>query len=40
VVEFLRYVLSPQGQQAVAEDGGYTPLTPTLSAKGLRQLGR
>jgi len=40
VVEFLRYVLSRTGQQAVAEDGGYTPLTPPLSEAGLKQLAR
>jgi len=28
---FLRYVLSPEGQQAVVEDGGYTALTPALA---------
>jgi phosphate transport system substrate-binding protein len=28
---FLRYVLSPEGQQAVIEDGGYTPLPPTVA---------
>jgi phosphate transport system substrate-binding protein len=28
---FLRYVLSPEGQQAVVEDGGYTPLPPSVA---------
>ena len=28
---FLRYVLSPEGQQAVVEDGGYTALPPGLA---------
>jgi phosphate transport system substrate-binding protein len=28
---FLRYVLSPQGQQAVIEDGGYTALPPAVA---------
>ncbi len=28
---FLRYVLSPEGQQAVVEDGGYTALPPALA---------
>jgi phosphate transport system substrate-binding protein len=31
VEAFLRYVLSPEGQQAVIEDGGYTPLPPTVA---------
>ncbi len=31
VEAFLRYVLSPQGQQAVSEDGGYTALPPSLA---------
>jgi phosphate transport system substrate-binding protein len=31
VEAFLRYVLSPEGQQAVQEDGGYTPLPPGLA---------
>jgi phosphate transport system substrate-binding protein len=38
VREFLRYVLSEQGQQAVREDGGYTALTPAIAATGRRQL--
>ena len=33
VEAFLRYVLSPEGQQAVIEDGGYTALPPSV-AKG------
>ena len=28
---FLRYVLSPEGQQAVIEDGGYTALPPAVA---------
>ena len=28
VKEFLRYILSRQGQQDVAQEGGYLPLTP------------
>jgi phosphate transport system substrate-binding protein len=28
---FLRYVLSPEGQQAVIEDGGYTALPPSVA---------
>jgi phosphate transport system substrate-binding protein len=31
VEAFLRYILSPEGQQAVIEDGGYTPLPPALA---------
>jgi phosphate transport system substrate-binding protein len=31
VEAFLRYVLSPAGQQAVSEDGGYTALPPSLA---------
>ena len=38
VEEFLRYVLSQEGQQAVTEDGGYTALTAPLAQAGLRQL--
>ena len=32
VREFLRYVLSKQGQEAVREDGGYTVLAPAIAA--------
>jgi phosphate transport system substrate-binding protein len=38
VEQFLRYVLSQEGQQAVTEDGGYTALTAPLAQAGLRQL--
>lgn len=31
IAAFLRYVLSPEGQQAVIEDGGYTPLPPAVA---------
>jgi phosphate transport system substrate-binding protein len=31
VEAFLRYILSAEGQQAVIEDGGYTPLPPALA---------
>ncbi|MDP9051635.1 MAG: hypothetical protein M3O31_13095 [Acidobacteriota bacterium] len=31
VEAFLRYVLSPEGQQAVIDDGGYTPIPPALA---------
>ncbi len=36
--EFLRYVLSRQGQQEVARDGGYLPLTPELVRAQLDKL--
>ncbi len=36
--EFLRYVLSRQGQQDVARDGGYRPLTPELVRAQLEKL--
>jgi len=38
VREFLRYLLSRDGQQAVNEDGRYLPLDPRLIATELRQL--
>lgn len=38
VREFLRYVVSEQGQEAVQEDGDFTPLTPALSNEALRKL--
>lgn len=38
VREFLRYLLSRDGQQAVNEDGRYLPLSPTLIAAQLRKL--
>ncbi len=38
VKEFLRYVLSRQGQQDVARDGGYLPLTPGLARAQLDKL--
>ncbi len=36
--EFLRYLLSREGQQAVAEDGRYLPLSASLLAEQLRRL--
>jgi phosphate transport system substrate-binding protein len=36
--EFLRYLLSRDGQQAVNEDGRYLPLSPALIAAQLRKL--
>ena len=36
--EFLRYVLSKQGQEDVVKDG-YYPLTPRLVAQGLKAIG-
>ncbi len=38
VKEFLRYVLSREGQQAVAKDGGYLPLTTEEVRKQLKKL--
>ncbi|MBL8266350.1 PstS family phosphate ABC transporter substrate-binding protein, partial [Steroidobacter sp.] len=38
VEEFVRYVLSAQGQQAVANEGSYLPLTPALAEKQLNKL--
>ncbi len=38
VVEFLRYVLSGQGQQAVIQEGNYLPLTPGVALRQLQQL--
>jgi phosphate transport system substrate-binding protein len=36
--EFLRYILSREGQAAVAEDGGYLPLTAALAEAQLRLI--
>lgn len=36
--EFMRYVMSRQGQAMVMKDGKYLPLTAELSAEGRRQL--
>jgi phosphate transport system substrate-binding protein len=36
--QFLRYILSAAGQQDVAHDGTYLPLTPEMVASGLRPL--
>jgi phosphate transport system substrate-binding protein len=38
VQEFLRYILSAEGQQAVTDDQGYLPLSPRLAAEQLHQL--
>ncbi len=38
VHEFLRYILSKQGQQDVAADGGYLPLTPAVAQAQLAKL--
>jgi phosphate transport system substrate-binding protein len=38
VAEFLLYILSMEGQRAVQEDGGYTPLTPTLAKQQAAKL--
>jgi phosphate transport system substrate-binding protein len=36
--EFLRYVLSRQGQEDVLKEGDFLPLTPTLLQEQLRKL--
>ena len=38
VKEFLRYILSQQGQDAVAQDRGYLPLTPEVVRTQLQKL--
>jgi phosphate transport system substrate-binding protein len=38
VIEFLRYVLSRQGQQAVMQEGNYLPLPGEIALRQLRQL--
>jgi phosphate transport system substrate-binding protein len=38
VIEFLRYVLSRQGQLAVVQEGSYLPLTSDVAQRQLRQL--
>lgn len=38
VVEFLRYVLSRQGQLAVMDEGNYLPLPPEIALQELRKL--
>jgi phosphate transport system substrate-binding protein len=38
VREFLRYVLSREGQRDVAREGGYLPLTPALAREQLDKL--
>jgi phosphate transport system substrate-binding protein len=38
VREFLRYVLSPQGQRAVAAEGAYLPLTRPVADEQLKKL--
>lgn len=36
--EFLRFILSREGQQAVAEDEGFLPLTPQAASEQMRKL--
>jgi phosphate transport system substrate-binding protein len=36
--EFLRYILSRQGQADVAREGDYLPLTPAVASEQLRQI--
>jgi phosphate transport system substrate-binding protein len=38
VKEFLRYILSREGQQAVVKDGSYLPLTAELIREQLKKL--
>jgi phosphate transport system substrate-binding protein len=38
VIEFLRYALSRQGQQAVMQEGNYLPLPAEIALRQLRQL--
>lgn len=38
VIEFLRFVLSRGGYEAVIEEGNYLPLTPEIAASQLRRL--
>ncbi len=38
LAEFLRYILSQEGQQAVAREGGYLPLTGEAVREQLRRL--
>jgi len=38
VEEFLRYILSRQGQQDVAAEGDYLPLTPQVLRQQLENL--
>jgi phosphate transport system substrate-binding protein len=38
VTEFLRYVLSRQGQQAVMQEGNYLPLPPEIALRQLQAL--
>jgi phosphate transport system substrate-binding protein len=39
VREFMRYVLSRQGQEAVAREGDHLPLTPAMAQEQRRKLG-
>jgi phosphate transport system substrate-binding protein len=38
VREFIRYLLSREGQQAIVNDGGYLPLNTDAVATGLKKL--
>lgn len=38
VLEFLRYVLSREGQELVRQEGEYLPLTPGIAAEQLKRL--
>lgn len=39
VADFLRFVLSPQGQQSIAAEGSYLPLAPALAAEQAGRIG-
>jgi phosphate transport system substrate-binding protein len=38
IADFLRFVLSPSGQRAIAAEGSYLPLTPALAAAQTKKL--
>jgi phosphate transport system substrate-binding protein len=38
VLEFLKYVLSRQGQEDVLREGNYLPLTPKLASAELKRI--
>jgi phosphate transport system substrate-binding protein len=38
IAEFLAYVLGPQGQSAIARDGGYMPLPPDVALHQIERL--
>mgnify|MGYP001554496463 CR=1 FL=1 len=38
VQEFLKYILSKQGQEDVVREGSYLPLTPAVAADQIRKI--